>query len=342
MKKNKMMRLASGLLVAVLLTTSTISGTFAKYTTQDKASDAARVAKWGVELQVAGDLYGSKYKDAANSNIASADNTNITVYGTDSTDADENIVAPGTLNNSGFSFKLNGKPEVNGTITTKIEYENIYLTSGTYGVMVLVPTGVVTDQNFTELGTLYKYNNLTKQYTVATIGDKDEDLYTLEDDVTLGEDYYPVEYKMTGSANYNTAYDTALKTDTLAGLVGNLTTALGVAGPEAVEDGKTTNTWTVGFTANTDLASFAIDEQNIQWKWDFCQQSTCPTGDSACGYCKADTILGNLMAGDTETKVVKKQSEGVFAAPTPATGTEENDYNLETSFSIDITVTQVD
>ena len=64
MRKNKMMRLASSLLVAVLITTSTISGTFSKYTTQDKASDAARVAKWGVELQVAGDMYGLNYKNA--------------------------------------------------------------------------------------------------------------------------------------------------------------------------------------------------------------------------------------------------------------------------------------
>ena len=50
MKKNKMMRLASGLLVAVLLTTSMISGTFAKYVTTESGSDSTRVAKWDIDF----------------------------------------------------------------------------------------------------------------------------------------------------------------------------------------------------------------------------------------------------------------------------------------------------
>ena len=47
MKKNRMMRLASVLLVCVLLTTSVISGTFAKYVTSVESTDEARVANWG-------------------------------------------------------------------------------------------------------------------------------------------------------------------------------------------------------------------------------------------------------------------------------------------------------
>ena len=50
MKKNIMMRLSALLLVAVLLTTCVISGTFAKYVTTGSASDSAKVAKWGVEI----------------------------------------------------------------------------------------------------------------------------------------------------------------------------------------------------------------------------------------------------------------------------------------------------
>ena len=49
MKKNVMMRVASALLVAVLMTTCAISGTFAKYTTTASGKDAARVANWGFE-----------------------------------------------------------------------------------------------------------------------------------------------------------------------------------------------------------------------------------------------------------------------------------------------------
>ena len=46
MKKNRMMRVASALLVAVLLTTCAISGTFAKYVSTATGEDAARVAYW--------------------------------------------------------------------------------------------------------------------------------------------------------------------------------------------------------------------------------------------------------------------------------------------------------
>lgn len=45
MRKNRMMRAASALLVAVLMTTCTISGTFAKYVTSADSTDTARVAK---------------------------------------------------------------------------------------------------------------------------------------------------------------------------------------------------------------------------------------------------------------------------------------------------------
>ena len=75
------MRSASVLLVATLLTTSVISGTLAKYTTQDAAEDTARVAKWGVELQAIGNLYGDTYKDL----IVTENDTNATVQSVDRT-----------------------------------------------------------------------------------------------------------------------------------------------------------------------------------------------------------------------------------------------------------------
>ena len=52
MKKNKMMRLSAILLVAVLLSLSVISGTWAKYvTSEEQQSQVVTVAKWGVELE---------------------------------------------------------------------------------------------------------------------------------------------------------------------------------------------------------------------------------------------------------------------------------------------------
>lgn len=100
MRKNKMMRLASGLLVATLLTTSMISGTFAKYVTSADGTDTARVAKFGVTITANGETFANAY-DATAAEDAK------TVVGT----ANAKVVAPGT---SGEMAKmtLTGTPEV--------------------------------------------------------------------------------------------------------------------------------------------------------------------------------------------------------------------------------------
>ena len=102
MKKNTMMRVASALLVAVLLTTCAISGTFAKYVTSAEAQDSARVAKWGVVVGATGDeAFAEKYNDAAN---AAGTKVVSSVSGQD-------VLAPGTNGNLG-GISITGKPEV--------------------------------------------------------------------------------------------------------------------------------------------------------------------------------------------------------------------------------------
>lgn len=88
MKKNTMMKIASVLMIAVLLTTCVISGTFAKYTTQVGSDDAARVAKWGFNTASINfeDLFASSYN-----NVAAGDNTLA-------------IIAPGTSGSVAFEF----------------------------------------------------------------------------------------------------------------------------------------------------------------------------------------------------------------------------------------------
>ena len=86
MKKNVLMRFASGALVITMLTTCVISGTFAKYITDDSAHDKARVAKWGITLAVAGSLYGETYyhgthADGANEVTVTDTDNDISVYG---------------------------------------------------------------------------------------------------------------------------------------------------------------------------------------------------------------------------------------------------------------------
>ncbi|MBQ4121379.1 MAG: hypothetical protein IJD35_05125 [Clostridia bacterium] len=107
MKKNKMMRIASVLLVAVLLSTCAISGTFAKYTTTATTSDSARVAKWGFNTASINfeDLFAASY-----SNVAA---------GSDETA----IIAPGTKGEVAFKFE-------NATTAPEVAYSFTVSTTG--------------------------------------------------------------------------------------------------------------------------------------------------------------------------------------------------------------------
>jgi hypothetical protein len=111
MRKNKMMRLASALLVAVLLSTCAISGTFAKYVTTESGSDSARVAKWGVALVVDSfDLFTDKYE---------TDDTTATFTGNYSVEsAGGDVLAPGT-NGTFADIAITGTPEV--AVDVKVE-----------------------------------------------------------------------------------------------------------------------------------------------------------------------------------------------------------------------------
>lgn len=99
MKKNMTMRFASLLLVATLLTTCAISGTFAKYTSEKSASDSARVAKWSFMVNnndIASNSFTFNLFDHNDANVA-------TVEG-------KKIIAPGT--SGSFALTLENKSEV--------------------------------------------------------------------------------------------------------------------------------------------------------------------------------------------------------------------------------------
>ncbi len=335
MKKNRMMRLASVLLVCVLLTTSVISGTFAKYTTQDSASDAARVAKWGVALQVMGKLYGETYENA----IVANDAGTIRVQANDYATAADYVVAPGTQGADGFKVSLTGTPEVATQVTVEINAKNVFLASGSYGLMVEVPAGTVTAVNFATLGDLYI--EADGKYTKATAYDTTATYYTLEDavDTSSLNTYYPVVYALAGDTTY-TGDDSV---DTINAIAAAIAAKFGTATKTdtITTDGNTKYTVTSDIIAvNTDLDTrFAIDDEVITWAWAF---NGTASGNSASVEDKADTILGLLMtrtAAGTDAldgTVVKLGTDGSYAAPVAFT-----DYCLDTSFSIDITVNQV-
>ena len=113
MKKNVMMRVASALLVAVLLSTCAISGTFAKYVTTASGTDTARVAKFGVAITAADELFSDSYKDAKTTYTANEETGDITVQ---ASTVGTNVVAPGTQG-ALVGFAVTGTPEVDVRVT---------------------------------------------------------------------------------------------------------------------------------------------------------------------------------------------------------------------------------
>lgn len=109
MKKNIAMRVAAILFILTMISTCAFSTTFAKYVTSDEATDTARVAKWGVKVNVSSDsMYDSTYK---------ADDTSFTLTENTVVSSDGDLlVAPGTKG-SLTHLTLTGTPEVAVKIT---------------------------------------------------------------------------------------------------------------------------------------------------------------------------------------------------------------------------------
>ena len=83
------------------------------------------------------------------------------------------------------------------------------------------------------------------------------------------------------------------------------------------------------YNPNFDYANLGLDNEQLTWDWAFVGQND-----------GADTILGNLMAGElADAEVIKVNT---MKAPVAGATDVANDYNLNTSFSIEITVEQLD
>lgn len=98
MERNKLMRAGCVLAAAAVISTSAVSGTFAKYVTEGKVEDTARVAKWGVTVTAQGDgAFKTKYDNETNPTVVSESNVK--------------VVAPGTSGTLAAA-SIAGKPEV--------------------------------------------------------------------------------------------------------------------------------------------------------------------------------------------------------------------------------------
>lgn len=106
--RNKMMKVASCLMVAVLLTTNVISNTYAKYVTTNSGADSARVAKWGVGIKTTTKgLFSHSYANNDKINGAAAGTSvSVTSLGNET----DYLLAPGTSGST--TIQLTGTPEV--------------------------------------------------------------------------------------------------------------------------------------------------------------------------------------------------------------------------------------
>ena len=199
MKKNVMMRVASALLVAVLMTTCAISGTFAKYTTTVSDSETARVAKWGfTQDSLTIDLFASAY----NSNTIQAEN------GTDK------IIAPGASGEETIVFTPeSGKSEVAFTFDVTIAKGNS--TNDALLAKLKWKLNGVEVANFSELqtkvaelyeGTVYAANTTTYPADMVIEWEWPFEVDTAgnESDTVLGESGTSVEIVITYVANQYT------------------------------------------------------------------------------------------------------------------------------------------
>ncbi len=150
MKKNKIFRIASVLLVATLLSTCAISSTFAKYVTSGSTSDDARVAKFGVNIEGSSDMFKTEYAKS---------DSNYTGTLSVQSSSDDNLVAPGT-SGSLVDFTITGAPEVAVRVTYAVDtltFENWADADSAYycPIVITVHTSAESDPDKTFSGLDY-------------------------------------------------------------------------------------------------------------------------------------------------------------------------------------------
>ncbi len=302
MKKNKMMRIASILMVATLITTCAISGTFAKYVTKASGEDAARVAKWGILLDISGSsVFAEKYA-ATDEKYLAADG----VYSVESSVEGEKVVAPGTNAkeaNGQLVAHVKGTPEVATRYTLVVDKaQDVVLPAGTYtdytelvkaddgtygytgtfkldkayapikwDLAIAKGTAITADNPGTSLAATLWTAFAAQQTTLANYGFS-------ADGVSI-YDAVEIIKKVAGNDGYMQLVDQALANVVSGGRNFQLTVDAQTGKIELSYD----------FDANKDMDFYF----GLDWKWAFEQENVEL-------YDKADTLLGNIAAGVVE------------------------------------------
>ena len=285
MKKNKTLRAAGILFLATMLTTCMTAGTFAKYTTSDSAKDSARVAKFGVTVTADGSLFGEEYasKEGGDKpiNFSGDANTGTVQVSTKG----ENVVAPGTKNDTGLGFTVAGTPEVDVEINTTVDIDKVktvYLRKGSYAVMSKLNN--VTEENF-DADSLYiqkkvenpDTDNPDTNNTIIS----DAEYYKAVNKLSFNDyDYNPIQYRYEDETGDGQTYDD-LK---------NLCDAINRDNPGITCDGK--------YKANTDLKTCT---RTLTWYWLISNPESPYSPKDPLKDAK-DTILGDIAAGSIVVK----------------------------------------
>ena len=338
MKKNKMMRVASILLVAVLLTTSVISGTFAKYVTSGEASDSARVAKFGVLVSAEGNLFDKTYKKTTdNTPGGSTWDENLTGEPKDltalSVESTTNVVAPGTKSEgTGLTFGVTGTPEVD--VNVKLDFTAVK-------DVFLAANDALPD--------------MTKAAYTGTFGFTGDEYHPIV--FTLAGDYIKALVDKTSTVFNATGVTYNAATKSISGTLAQIKAAFDVING---------NGNGIFVDANTDLANVAnggIGEFVLTWEWKFEEytatemtsfvEATTGDGDKSTEIAaleaaqaafklrdQKDTLLGDIAAGIVIEKT-NEDAQGKTQLPQDYTKAN-NSYSTDVDVALTISVTQVD
>lgn len=345
MKKNKIMRLAGVLLIAVMLTMSIVSGTFAKYVTSDSVEDSARVAKFGVVVAGNGSLFDKNYfaVNQSESNEPAGnkkDNKAGTILTVESSN-DDNLVAPGTTNDKDnpFTIAVTGKPEVDVQVDVDID--------NTLSEIFLTKKNNLPDM--TNLGETGKFNNPAAYYPVVFTLTQTIDgtsnvvaegrLTTIQTKLKSFAGYYNANTNLAekiGTLTLTWKWDFELTADEIAKIEqDNAAAATSAATNEwnvLSSNGSQAFEWNGKSYTTSDQSQF-VSDYTTKYKNDLVDAAKLLRDQQ-------DTLLGDIMAAKMDA-----QEAGSYDGSVTLNGVklvEGKDFNLTTGISIAITVTQVD
>ena len=129
-KNNWTMRAAVLMFALVLITSSFVGGTFAKYVTEGSGGSTARVAKFGVKIAAdSHTMFNTSYATDDAGLKATIDSS---VKSDPSQALQASLVAPGTFENDALTFSITGTPEVAVNVEFKVAGSDVFLKAGQY------------------------------------------------------------------------------------------------------------------------------------------------------------------------------------------------------------------